>query len=198
MEEEKMRVALTGPACAGKSTLLKNLERILTERRYKVKVFNELARGYIKNAKHIQQHKLEEKLFRLYLRRYQEMEEEEADIYLLDRDLTDVLFYTLLYDRQPEAISLAEEMALAISKHHADVYFLLSPLKTWDPRGRLVLEDSIEVREWELIFWRDWLTRLFPRGVFIIDIDLKLVNAEEVANLIEIYYKILKKTGRDE
>ena len=43
-----MRVALTGPACAGKSTLLKNLERILTERRYKVKVFNEIARDYIK------------------------------------------------------------------------------------------------------------------------------------------------------
>ncbi|RLG24424.1 hypothetical protein DRN85_07695 [Methanosarcinales archaeon] len=193
-----MKVVLTGPACAGKSTLLRNLEWILSERGYRVKVFNEIARDYIKNAKHIQQHKLEEKLFRLYLRRYQEMEEEIADIYLLDRDLTDVLFYTLLYDRQPEAISLAEEIMLAISKHHADVYFLLSPLRTWDPRGRLVFEGSIEVREWELIFWRDWLTRLFPRGVFIIDIDLKLVNAEEVANLIEIYYKILKKQERNE
>ena len=126
------------------------------------------------------------------------MEEEEADIYLLDRDLTDVLFYTLLYDRQPEAISLAEEMVFAISKHHADVYFLLSPLKIWNPHGRLMLEGSIEVREWELIFWRDWLTRLFPRGVFITDIDLKIVNAEEVANLIETYYKILKKTRKDE
>jgi len=89
-------------------------------------------------------------------------------------------------------------MLPAIYRYHADVYFLLSPLKTWDPRGRLVLEGSTEVREWELIFWKDWLTRLFPRNVFIIDIDLKIVNAEEVANLIEIYYKILKKTGRDE
>jgi len=196
MAEGEMKVALTGPACSGKSTLLGDLERILSKRRYKVKVFNEIARDYIKNAKHVQQHKLEEKLFRLYLRRYQEMEKEEADIYLLDRDLTDVLFYTLLYDRQPEAISLAEEIVLAISKHHADVYFLLPPLKTWDPRGRLVLEGSIEVREWELIFWKDWLTRLFPRSVFIIDIDSKLVDAKEVANLIEIYYKILKNTAK--
>ena len=186
-----MRVTLTGPACSGKSTLLRDLEKILSKRGYRVKVFDEIARGFIKEKKHLQMHELETKLFRLYLRRYQQMK--NADIYLLDRDLPDVLFYTLLYDRCPEAIQLAEEIESAICRYHADVYLLLSPLENWNSEGRLTLESEIKIREWEFLYWRDWLYNLFPRNVFIVDIDMRVVNAEEVANLIELYYKILKR-----
>jgi len=186
-----MRVALTGPACSGKSTLLRDLEKILSERGYKVEVFDEIARDYIKEKKHLRMHELETKLFRLYLRRYEQMK--DADIYLLDRDLPDVLFYTLLYDRCSEAIQLAEEIESTIYKYHTDVYLLLSPLENWDSDGRLTLEGEIKIREWEFLFWRDWLYNLFPRDVFIVDIDMRAVSAEEVANLIELYYKILKK-----
>lgn len=186
-----MRVALTGPACSGKSTLLRNLERILKERGYKVKIFDEIARDFIKEKKHLQMHELETKLFRLYLRRYEQMK--DAEIYLLDRDLPDVLFYTLLYDRNPDMILLAEEIESAIYSHHADVYLLLSPLEYWDSEGRLALESDIKIREWEFLFWRDWLRNLFPRDVFIVDIDMRAVSAEEVANLIELYYKILQR-----
>jgi len=191
MEGEKMRVALTGPACSGKSTLLRDLEKILSKRGYRVKVFDEIARDFIKMKKHLQMHELETKLFRLYLRRYQRMK--NADIYLLDRDLPDVLFYTLLYDRCPQAIQLAEEMESAIYRYHADVYLLLSPLENWNSEGRLTLESEIKIREWEFLYWRDWLYNLFPRNIFIVDIDMRVVNAEEVANLIELYYKILKR-----
>ena len=186
-----MRVALTGPACSGKSTLLRDLEKILSKRGYRVKVFDEIARDFIKMKKHLQMHELETKLFRLYLRRYQRMK--NADIYLLDRDLPDVLFYTLLYDRCPQAIQLAEEMESAIYRYHADVYLLLSPLENWNSEGRLTLESEIKIREWEFLYWRDWLYNLFPRNIFIVDIDMRVVNAEEVANLIELYYKILKR-----
>ena len=191
MAERAMKVALTGPACSGKSTLLRNLEKIFSGRGYRVKVFDEIARDFIKEKKHLQMHELETKLFRLYLRRYQQMK--NADIYLLDRDLPDVLFYTLLYDRCPEAIQLAEEIESAIYRYHADVYLLLSPLENWNSEGRLTLESEIKIREWEFLYWRDWLYNLFPRNVFIVDIDMRVVNAEEVANLIELYYKILKR-----
>ena len=193
-----MRVALTGPACSGKSTLLRDLEKILSERGYKVKVFDEIARNLIKEQKYLRQHDLEVKLFRLYLRRYQEMGKITADIFLLDRDLTDVFFYTLLYDRHPDMIFLADEIESTIYRYHADVYLLLSPLENWVSEGRLVLENSLEVREWELHFWRDWLRALFPQDVFIVDIDVRQINASEVATLIELYYKILKKTSRNE
>jgi len=186
-----MKVALTGPACSGKSTLLRDLEQILKKRGYKVKVFHEIARDLIKESKHLQMHKLEIKLFRMYLRRYEQMK--DADIYLLDRDLPDVLFYTLLYDRNPDMILLAEEIESAIYRHHADVYLLLSPLENWNSEGRLALESEIKIREWEFLFWRDWLFNLFPRDVFIVDIDMRKAGAGEVANLVELYFKILKK-----
>jgi len=185
-----MKVALTGPACSGKSTLLKELAHILSDRGYKIKIFDEIARDYIKESSQFDQHQLELKLFRLYLRRYSQMK--DADIYLLDRDLIDVFCYTLLYDRRPDAIPLAEEIESAIHKYHADVYFLLLPLNKWEPAGRLPLEHSFEVREWEYLFWKHWLYSLFPRDIFIIDIDVSLTSPKDIANLIEIYYKILR------